>query len=145
MRFVALALAFLLLAETAALACSCLRPGSPEESRGHARELMRKASAIVEVDVLAGYDARLDRGEQVRVRRVLAGRAPRSFQVNRLGAPSSAACQMELQPGERRTLILFPAKKAGSAARFNIHGLCDDHLVQEPYLRMTLKEARRRL
>ncbi len=39
--------------ETAALACSCIAPGTPEESRTFARDAVRNAVAIVDADVLS--------------------------------------------------------------------------------------------
>ena len=53
MRFFLAGLLLVAAAEGAALACSCVAPGTPEESRGFAREAVRNAVAIVEVDVLS--------------------------------------------------------------------------------------------
>jgi hypothetical protein len=143
-RFAFLALPLIALTGTAALACSCVAPGTREEARAHAREVLKRAVAVVEVDVLAGYDQRLRRGEQVRVRRLLAGRAPKGFQVYRNGPPSSAACELGLNAGERRVLILYPPRtRSWFGTYYGVHGLCSDFLVHRPYLTVTLQEARR--
>ena len=133
-------------AETVAIACSCMAPGSPEQSRPAAREAVRNASAIVEVDVLSGYDQQYRRGERVTVRRTLFGRAPARFEVYRLNSPSSASCDIELTRGERRILILYPApRRMWGQTRYRIQSLCSDYLTERSrYLPVTLQEARRR-
>ena len=141
MRNLVLALALAVAAEAAALACSCAFPSDLSEARMHARGTVRRATAIVEADVLTSYDARRQRGEQVRVRRVLFGRAPRSFEVARGGQPSSAACELELNAGERRILILYPAT-GKLKGRYGVHSLCSDALLSPRYLAVTLEEAR---
>ena len=130
-------------AETAALACSCIAPGTPEQSRGLARDAVRNAIAIVEVDVISGY--RLGSiGEQVRVRRVLWGRAPHDFGIERRAFASSASCDLLLAQGQRKVLILYPAA-TGRHRRFTIQNLCSDFLVSNRgHLAVTLQEARRR-
>jgi hypothetical protein len=96
--------------------------------------------------ILSVYDPRRKRGEQVRVRRILFGRAPATFRVYRGAEPSSASCDLELSRGERRILILYSAPQSMfSGPQFRIHGLCSDFLVQNrPHLAVTLQEARRR-
>ncbi len=147
MRHLLLGLALIASAEGAALACSCLAPGTREQSRAMAREAVAEASAIVEVEVLSEYDARSRRGEQVRVLRTLFGRAPATFGIERNHPPSSASCDLGLTRGERRVLILYPANARGArpCGSARIHGLCSDTLVNGPdFLAMTLEEARRR-
>jgi hypothetical protein len=146
MRKVISALVLAFFAEAAALACSCIAPGPPEESQRHARAVARGAVAIVEVDVLSAHDHRLARGEQVRVRRTLFGKAPATFRVNRPAFPSSASCDLELRRGERRFLVLYDAGAAARRKRqYRIHGLCSDFLVGIPrYRAMLIEEARRR-
>ena len=143
MRKLMLGLAFAVAVEAAALACSCAYPSDVGEARIHARDALRRATAVVEADVLTSYDSRRQRGEQVRVRRVLFGRAPRSFDVARAGRPSSAACELELGAGERRILILYPAT-GKLKGRFGVHSLCSEPLLSPRYLAVTLEEARRR-
>lgn len=132
---------------TAALACSCVAPSSPAQSREFARSAVEHAVAIVEIRVLSAYDARSQRGERVQVRRVLWGRAPNRFELERGPSPSSASCDLLFRAGERRYMILYPAERRtrGGPARFRPHGLCTDHLVQAPGHRaILLEEARRR-
>jgi hypothetical protein len=127
-------------AESAALACTCISPGTPEETRPIARQAVQRAAAIVEVDVLSEYrDGGL--GEHVRVRRLLWGEAPAEFRIQRREFASSASCDLLLTRGERRLLILYPVRRG----RFAIQSLCDDFLLNEPgHLAVTLEEARRR-
>jgi hypothetical protein len=145
MRNWIIAAALIAAIEGVALACSCIAPGTPEETRGMARETVRQAVAIVDVQVLSDYDERMRQGERVQVRRTLFGRAPASFRVYRRGAPNSAACELELNKGERRVLILYRPKRASwLASDYAVHNLCSDYLVRQPYLPITLQEARRR-
>ena len=147
MRHLLLGLALIASAEGTALACSCLAPGTPAESRAMAREAVAQASAIVEVEVISGYDERSGRGERVRVLRTLFGEAPANFEIARNHPPSSASCDIDLPQGQRRVLILYPPEAGGSrpCGRSRIQNLCSDYLVQSPdFLAMTLEEARRR-
>ena len=127
-------------AESAALACSCIAPGTPEESRDLAREVVRKAVAIAEVEVLSEY--RPDgEGERVRVVRTLWGEAPSEFRLARPDFASSASCDLLLEAGQRKILILSPAE----GGRFAMQSLCSDFLVSDRgFLDVTLDEARRR-
>jgi hypothetical protein len=145
MRAWTIAAILLVAAEGVALACSCIAPGKPEEARATAREVVKEAVAIVEVQVLSGYDERWRKGERVEVRRTLFGRAPATFHVFRYGRPSSAACGLELKKGERRVLILYrPKRTPWFGSHYAVHNLCSDYLVRQPYLPVTLQEARRR-
>jgi hypothetical protein len=144
MRKFLIGMALLAAAETAALACSCIAPGTPGESRPLAREALKDAVAIVEGEALSEY--RPGRaGERVRVRRVLWGKAPKEFAVERGAFDSSASCALLLERGKRKILILHPARSAARAGgRFRIQSLCSDFLVSERgFLAMTLQEARR--
>ena len=145
MRKLLSGLLLILAAESAALACSCIAPPGPEESRRFARDAVRHAVAIVEVDVLSEYRPG-GLGEQVRLRRLLWGSAPRDFRIARGGFASSASCDLLLRRGRRKMLILYPP--AGDRRRgphFAIQSLCSDFLLSERgYLAVTLQEARRR-
>jgi hypothetical protein len=141
-------------AEGAALACSCIAPGSPEESRPFARQAVQRAVAIVEADVLSEYRPS-GLGEQVRVRQVLWGEAPREFRIARREFASSASCDLLLTRGERKILILYSPEDSrlnfdGSQdardwdGQFAIQNLCSDFLLSDRgYLAVTLEEARR--
>ena len=138
-------LALALAAETAAMACSCVAPEPLQRSRAAAREAVGGAAAVVEVDVISGYDPSWRQGERLRVRQVLFGRAPRTLEVYRVSAPSSAACDLELGPQQRRTLIIYPAQSRFPwRPRYRIQSLCSAYLTDPPYLPITLQEARRR-
>ena len=147
-------LLFLLLAlaaEGVALACSCVRPGTPEESRPLARQVVLGAVAIVEAEALSEYRPG-GLGEQVRVHRVLWGEAPREFRIARTAFDSGASCDLLLAPGERTLLILYPVGARGDGmgrrlgpGQFRIQSLCADFLLSEPgHLQVLIEEARRR-
>lgn len=124
-------------AETAALACSCLATDDPEELRRIAAHVAENATALVEAEALTSYE-RTRAGEQMRVVRVFAGDAPASFQVYRgRGVPSSASCDMLYRPGERATVILYPAPAAGAATLpvYRTSGLCTVHMLEQPAFR----------
>ena len=143
MRKLLLGILLVAAADGAALACSCIAPGTPEQSRGLARDAVRNAIAIVEVEVLSGYRPG-SIGEEVRVRNVLWGRAPSSFGIERRAMPSSASCDLLLTTGQRKVLILYPAA-TGRHRRFVIQSTCADFLVNSRgHLAVTLQEARRR-
>ena len=56
---------------------------------------------------------RLGRGERLRVRRTLAGRAPAVFEVERHHPPSSASCDVEFQRGARTWVVLYAPQMRG--------------------------------
>ena len=145
MRTLLIGLALALGAETAALACSCIPPSAPAESRGFAQEAVRGAVAIVEGQALTAYRPG-GRGERVRVHRRLWGEAPTEFRIERGDFASSASCDILLVRGQRKVLILYPATDRRQRGRqFRIQGLCSDFLVSdEVHLAVTLQEARRR-
>lgn len=141
-----LLLPFLFLAgEGAALACSCIRPpADPAQQRVHARETARGALALVEVELVAPYDARRGRGERLRVRRVLAGRAPATFEVERTNAPSSAACDVEFQPATRTLVVLYAPRMRGGAVRYRINPTCTGYMLSGAAFRAELAAQIRR-
>ena len=138
MRHLLLAVLLVAAAETAALACSCMAPGEPEESRAFAREAVRNAVAIAEIEVVSDYRPG-GPGERVRLRRLLWGEAPPEFELQRREFASSASCDLLLDRGQRKVVILSP----GRNGRFVIQSLCSDFLVSDDYLDITLEEARR--
>jgi hypothetical protein len=145
MRLFPIGLALAMAAETAALACSCLPPGTPAQSRPLAREAVKRAVAIVDVQVLSDYSAG-GAGERVRVRRTLWGKAPAEFRIERSDHASSASCDALLEKGQRKLLILYPARNPRQRGRqFAMQSLCSDYLVSDRgFLQVTLEEARRR-
>ena len=139
MRFFLAGLLLVAAAEGAALACSCIAPGTPEESRGFAREAVRNAVAIVEVDVLSEYSPGGD--ELVRVVRTLWGEAPGEVRLARSEFAGGTSCDLRLARGQRKRLIL----SRGQDGRFVMQNLCSDFLLGDGgYLDVTLDEARRR-
>jgi hypothetical protein len=145
MRMFLIGFALAFAAETAALACSCGRPKTPAETRPMAREVVKAAVAIVEVQALSGYQPG-GVGERVRVRRTLWGKAPKEFQIERQEGADSASCDLLLGKGERKLLILYPARDPRQRGRqFGMQGVCSDYLLRDRgFLQVTLEEARRR-
>lgn len=138
MRKLVLAAALLAGVEGAALACSCIAPGPPEESRGHAREAVQGIAAIVEAEALSEF-SHGGVGEQVRVHRTLFGQVPPTLRIERPPHASSASCDLLLSRGQRKLLILTP----GEAGAYRMQSLCSDFLTAERYLPILLEEAAR--
>lgn len=131
--------------ETAALACSCIRPSTdPEQVRVHARQTALGALALVEVELVEPYDTRLGRGERLRVRRVLAGRAPAVFEVERRHAPNSASCDVEFRSGARTWLVLYPPQMRGRAGRYRVSVSCTGYMLANAAFRSELAAQIRR-
>lgn len=138
-------LLLLLAGEGAALACSCIRPPTdPAQQRVHAREAARGALALVEVELAAPYDARSNRGERLRVRRTLAGRAPALFEVERTHPPSSASCDVEFQRGARTWVVLYAPQMRGRAIRYRISATCTGYMLASAAFRAELAAQMRR-
>ncbi|MBA3677427.1 MAG: hypothetical protein H0W74_08505 [Sphingosinicella sp.] len=133
-----LPLALLAGGETAALACSCIAPGPPEEARAQAREVTRNIVAIVDAEAITEY--RPDGGgEEVIVHRTLFGEAPKNFRIERSPSASSVSCDLLLKPRERKILILTRS----SGGRYQIQNLCSDYLTSGAYLPILLDESAR--
>jgi hypothetical protein len=131
--------------ESAALACSCLRPSTdPAQQRVHAREVARGALALVEVELVAPYSERLGRGERLRVRRTLAGRAPAVFEVERHHAPSSASCDVEFQSGARSWVVLYAPQMRGRTVRYRVSASCTGYMLADAAFRSELAAQMRR-
>jgi hypothetical protein len=142
---IALAFALAAAAETAAVACTCIMPpGDPAERQRLARETAERALALVEVEVLSGYDARRRRGERLRVRRTIAGKAPALVTAERRARPSSAACDLELRPGQRATILLYPPERRAAAGVYRVSESCTTYLLADAAFRAALVEAMRR-
>lgn len=145
MRRFLLTLLLLLAAESSALASSCIRPPTdPAQQRVHAREVARGALALVEVELVSPYDARLGRGERLRVRRTLAGRAPALFEVERTHAPSSASCDMGFERGTRTWVVLCAPRMRGRTVRYRISASCTGYMLAGVAFRAELAAQMRR-
>jgi hypothetical protein len=138
MRKLLLVLALAAGAESAALACSCIVPAPPEQSRAEARHAVQDLVAIVEADVLTAYRPG-SAGEQVRVRRTLFGKAPKTLRIDRGPFASSASCDLLLERGKRKVLLL----RRGKGGAYQMQSLCSDFLTSERYLPVVIQEARR--
>ena len=133
-----LALLLAVAAEAAALACSCVPPPEdPVARRTLAREIAQRALALVEVELVAPYGAQPGRGERLRVRRTLAGRAPAAFEVERFADPSSAACDVQFQSGARALIVVYPPRNR-VAGLYRISSSCASYLLGDAALRTAL-------
>lgn len=140
-----LLLLLFLAGESAALACSCIRPPTdPAQQRAHAREVARGALALIEVELVAPYDGRKGHGERLRVRRTLAGRAPAAFEVERRHAPSSASCDVEFQPRARTWLVLYAPQIRGRTVRYRVSATCTGYMLANAAFRAELAAQMRR-
>ncbi|HEX8193488.1 MAG TPA: hypothetical protein VF552_11380 [Allosphingosinicella sp.] len=145
MRHALLAILLVAAAETAALACSCIRgPLEPAERQRIAREVANRAVALVEVEAVSAFDPRRGRGERLRVRRTLAGRAPAMVTAERLRQPSSASCDIEFTPGQRATVILYPPEGRAAAGVYALSASCTTHLLADPPFRAAVVQAMQR-
>ena len=108
MRYLLLALCLLAGLESAASACSCRGKLDDAARSTLARKIASDATALVEVELISPYDPKSGRGERLRVRRVLAGRAGPTVEVERLRPPHGAACDVSFPPGYRRVIYLTP-------------------------------------
>lgn len=138
MRKFLVGIALLASAEGAALACSCIMPPPPEEARVDAQQAVQGIVAIVEVEALTEFQPN-GPGETVRVHRTLFGETPETFRIERRPMASSASCDLLMVAGQRKVLILKP----GKGGAFQMQSLCSDYLTSEPYLPITIEEARR--
>ena len=136
-HLLAAAAAALLLHEAPALACSCLTTDNPVELERLAGELAKGAVALVNVEVVSGYNRTTGEGEVLRVTQILAGDAATSFRVPRVSPPFSASCDLDLVAGQSETLILYPTAGQSPSAlpAYRISGLCTDHLLDNPQFR----------
>ena len=131
MKHFALTAVLTVAVQTAALACSCIDSNDPAELRSFAAE-SKNAVALVEVEVLKGYDPATGQGEIMRVVRIVAGTSPTQFQIPRSGPPFGASCDVEYRAGQRAEVILFPAAEPGS---YRTSGLCTALLLEKPAFR----------
>jgi hypothetical protein len=136
MRKIVLGLMLIAGVEGAALACSCIPPGAPEQSRGFAREALQGVTAIVEAEAVSDYRPG-GQGEEVRVLRTLFGSVPQTVRLERREHASSASCDLLLGKGQRKVLMLSPA----AGGTYRMQSLCSDYLTSEAHLPILLEEA----
>jgi len=121
--------------EGAAIACSCMATDDPVQLRQFAAEAAEGAVALVEAEALTAFDP-VRGGEQVVVRRTLAGRAPQEFRIERGPLASGASCDNLFEVGQRRVIILYPVTNAGrTAAVYRASSMCTDLLLDKPIFR----------
>lgn len=147
MKKLLIGLAMLVGAEGAAMACSCMPlTGDPAQMRQMADEVAQGAVALVEVDVRAGYNPRTRLGELMRVRRTVAGRAPRDFRIARQRPPSSASCDVEYRTGSNALVVLYRADRpmVRGQRQFRDGSLCVSMFLHNAQFRQMLIEAMRR-
>ncbi len=146
MRHLLLALCLLAGLETAASACSCRsQPRDEAERRALAARIASEATTLVEVELVSGYDARTGRGERLRVRRVLAGRAGPIVEVERLRRPQSAACDLVFPAGRRRIIALSPPLHAVKGRPLHrVSSSCTALIISDPAMQRAVIAAMRR-
>jgi hypothetical protein len=133
MKYAIYAAAAALVAESAALACSCLYTEDPAELQRLAAEVSKDAVALVEVEALTSYES-TGQGERMKVVQLLAGTAPAQFQVARGShVPSSASCDILYKVGERDFVILYPGSTG--AGTYRTSGLCTAQFLDRPAFR----------
>ena len=121
-------------AEGVAYACSCLATDDPAQLQAFAADAANGAIAIVDAEALTAFQA--GAGERMAVRKTLAGSAPSEFQVERGPMPSGASCDDLYQVGQRKVVILYPARgAAGATAVFRTSGLCTNLLLEKQVFR----------
>lgn len=145
MKKLLLGLALILGAEGAAQACSCIpNAHDPVAMRELVDQFASRAVALVEVEVVAGFDPETRLGELVRVHRVLAGEAPAEFRIERGGRfPDPASCQTHYLAGERRYVLIFPPIRpvSGGTPGFGDQGYCASFVLGAERLREMLIET----
>ncbi|HEY5721614.1 MAG TPA: hypothetical protein VIT45_04760 [Allosphingosinicella sp.] len=146
MRFLFLALCLLIGLESVASACSCRRSPRDEASRqALAARIAKESTALVEVELVSPYDPRTGRGERLRVRRVLAGRAGPTVEVERLRRPQGAACDIVFHATGRRVVALQPALHPEKGRPLHrVGGSCTAILLADPATRQAVIAAIRR-
>ena len=121
--------------EGAAIACSCMATDDPVELRKLAADAVQGAVALVEAEALTAFDP-ASGGERVVVRQVLAGNAPKEFQIERGPLASGASCDNLFEVGQRRVVILYPvANAARTDAAYQVSSMCTDLLLDKPVFR----------
>ena len=142
MRFWPFAIAALLAAETAAIACSCLATDDPSSLREMAVDAAKDAVAMVEVETILTFEQSKGAGDRMRVVRSLSGTGvPAEFRVARGHFPSSASCDLLFEKGERDIVLLYALPAAPSAQpTYRISGLCTSHLLDKPIFREEVAE-----
>ena len=124
-----------LAADGVAYACSCMTTDDPAQLREFAGEAANRAIALVDAEALTAFQHG-GSGERMAVRRTLAGSAPSEFQVERGPMPSSASCDDLYQVGQRKIVILYPARTAaGAIPVYRTSGLCTNLLLDKPTFR----------
>lgn len=146
MRFLFLALWLLIGLESAASACSCRgQPRDESERQALAARIAKESTGLVEVELVSPYDPRTGRGERLRVRRVLAGRAGKIVEVERLRRPQGAACDMVFHAGGRRIVALQPALHPEKGRPLHrVGSSCTALLLADPATREAVIAAIRR-
>ena len=141
MKHLLLAAASILMAETAALSCSCGAPEDPAELQAYAESLGEDAAALVEAETLTSFEATRT-GERMRLVRTLAGTAPGEFKIQRHSLASGSMCDVLYRVGERAIIILFPTGVTdGGLQVYRTSGVCTAPLVENPAFRDALIRA----
>ena len=141
MKRMLIGLAMLVGAEGAAQACSCIPNAyDPVAERETANRLAGRVVALIEVEVVEGYNSVTRQGEVMRVRHILAGEAPASFRMQRSGGGS---CDVRYRIGTRHYFMLSQSvrQEPGDLPEFADQGYCATFLLGSATFRQMLIEA----
>ena len=113
-----IALGALVALEAPALACACLGPQDAKQKREWARDIVKNAVAIAEVEQIEDMDLSSMRPELYRVHKVLVGKAPKTFRLYRrfeqwkggLVNVDITDCEASPNAGERKVVVLYDPK-----------------------------------
>ena len=132
-----IAIAALLTAERAAIACSCMDTDDPVELRKLATEVANDAVAMVEVETILTFEESKGAGDRMRVVRTLVGgNLPAEFRVARGQFPSSASCDLLFEKGQRDVVLLFASPAmASTEPTYRLSGLCTAHMLDKKVFR----------
>lgn len=166
MHKIAIAIAAMVAAEGAAMACVCVPVTDEEQKREFARQIASEAVAVAEIVQVEPMDQQAMRPELYRVLRVHIGEAPESFRLAREMergpggevVTMATSCDVTPGPGERTLVALYAPGTSGSdagcsplphdptatAKRLAIGGTCDHLFLQsEGAIDLVREEARK--
>ena len=168
MHKILLALALGLAIEGAAQACECTLLHGDRQKREWAREILKTAIAVVEVERIADMDVKAMRGERYRVTRLYSGKAPSTFHVERhfrrtwwgrVDWEPESSCDDFPGAGVHRVVILYDPRPystgmGGAAIRkraavsppstYTFSGMCEQLFMEQAGgLRLLREEAQK--
>ena len=119
MRRLLFGLLLALAVEGSAMACACIGPQGAAQKREWARQIVKEAVAVAEVEQVEELDLGAMRPEVYRVHKVLVGKAPATFRLYRRFQKSDGGlvmidmsdCDAHPEPGKREVVVLHDPRK----------------------------------